>query len=99
MTPLFRYPLIVACTPMVAAWLGFAAAIAPCAAPACDGVTARLVGRSNPSEAYPGFGGAAGGFEVYIPEGYAHLAVFMAGDEVGNEVIGPLLDFIERHLR
>tara|TARA_B110000503_G_scaffold118459_1_gene179431 strand:+ start:13962 stop:14126 length:165 start_codon:yes stop_codon:yes gene_type:complete len=40
-------------TPAPAAWLSFAAAIGPCAAPSCDGTTPRVVDNANPSEAFP----------------------------------------------
>jgi pimeloyl-ACP methyl ester carboxylesterase len=86
-------------TPTPASWLGFARAIAPCAAPACDGVTDRLVDAQNPSPAFPTYGEISGGFEVYIAEGYAHTDVASAEDEESNIVIAPLLAFVVRHLR
>ena len=86
-------------TPTPASWLGFARSIGPCAAPACDGTTGRLVDAANPSEAFPSFGDVAGGFEVYIVEGYAHLDVLTAEDDASNGVLAPLLDFLVRHLQ
>ena len=86
-------------TPTPASWLGFARAIAPCAAPACDGVTGRLLDEQNPSPAFPTYGAAPGGFEAYISEGYAHLDVLTAEDDDTNNVIAPLLDFVVRHLQ
>ena len=86
-------------TPTPASWRGFARAIAPCAAPACDGVTGRLLDEQNPSPAFPTYGEAAGGFEVYISEGYAHLDVLTAEDDDTNNVIAPLLAFVVRHLQ
>lgn len=86
-------------TPTPATWLGFARAIAPCAAPACDGVTPRLVDEANPSPAFPTYGDIAGGFEVYISEGYAHVDILTAEDDQTNNVIEPLLAFVVRHLQ
>jgi pimeloyl-ACP methyl ester carboxylesterase len=86
-------------TPTPASWLGFARAIAPCAAPACDGTTPRLVDENNPNPVFPTFGDVSGGFEVYISEGYAHLDVLTAEDDESNKVIAPLLDFVARHLQ
>lgn len=86
-------------TPTPASWLGFARAIAPCAAPACDGVTGRLVDAENPSPAFPTYGDISGGFEVYISEGYSHVDIVTAEDDETNNVIGPLLDFVVRHLQ
>jgi hypothetical protein len=86
-------------TPTPASWLGFARAIAPCAAPACDGVTPRLVDEANPSPAFPTYGDIAGGFEVYISEGYAHVDILTAEDDATNNVIEPLLAFVVRHIQ
>lgn len=85
--------------PAPGSWLGFADAIGPCAAPACDGITPRVLDRTNPTEAFPTFGDISGGFEVYISEGYAHLDVLTADDDETNNVVGPLLDFINRNLQ
>ncbi len=85
--------------PVPAAWLGFADAIAPCTAPSCDGVTPRVLDRTNPNEAFPTFGNVGGGFEVYISEGYSHVDVLTADDDETNQVVGPLLDFVERNLQ
>ncbi len=41
----------------------------------------------------------AGGFEVYISEGYSHLDILTADDDQTNHVIGPLLDFINRNVQ
>ena len=82
-----------------AIWLGFADAIAPCATASCDSQTPRVLDRSNPSEAFPTFGAVAGGFEVYISEGYAHVDIVTADDDESNNVIGPLLQFIDRNLQ
>ncbi|MEZ5503408.1 MAG: hypothetical protein R3E50_12445 [Halioglobus sp.] len=85
--------------PVPAAWLGFADAIAPCAAPSCDGVTPRVLDRMNPNTAFPTFGQVGGGFEVYISEGYSHVDIVTADDDETNHVIGPLLDFVNRNLQ
>ena len=86
-------------TPTPASWRGFASTIATCAAPACDGVTERLVDTDNPSAAFPTYGGPSGGFEVHISEGYAHFDVLSATDDDNSSVIVPLLAFLERHLQ
>lgn len=82
-----------------AIWLGFADTIAPCATASCDSQTPRVLDRSNPSAAFPTFGAVAGGFEVYISEGYAHVDIVTADDDESNNVIGPLLQFIDRNLQ
>ncbi len=86
-------------TPTPASWLAFASAIADCTAPACDGVTPRLVDADNPNPAFPTYGEAAGGFEVYMSEGYAHFDVLSAENDETNNVIAPLLEFVARHLQ
>jgi hypothetical protein len=55
--------------------------------------------RSSPSDAFPTFGNVAGGFEVYISEGYSHVDIVTAVDDQTNNVIGPLLDFINRNVQ
>lgn len=84
--------------PVPASWLGFADAIAPCSAPTCAGGE-RVLDRANPNPAFPTFGGISGGFEVHMSEGYSHVDVLTAEDDETNNVIGPLLAFIERNLR
>lgn len=86
-------------TPVPASWLRFAAAIGTCTAPSCDGLTPRILDEANPSEAFPTFGDVSGGFETYISEGYAHLDILTADDDETNNVIGPLLAFINRNLQ
>ncbi|MEZ5570837.1 MAG: hypothetical protein R3E64_02345 [Halioglobus sp.] len=85
--------------PVPAVWLNYAAAVGPCTAPSCDGLTPRILDTANPSEAFPTFGDIAGGFEVYISEGYAHVDIVTADDDETNNVIGPLLQFIDRNLQ
>ncbi|MBT4522661.1 MAG: hypothetical protein HOC23_21900 [Halieaceae bacterium] len=86
-------------TTVPAAWLGFANAIGPCTAPSCDGINDRILDRLTPSEAFPSFGGVAGGFEVFMSEGYSHVDILTADDDDTNNVIGPLLEFIGRNLQ
>ena len=49
--------------------------------------------------AFPTFGGVAGGFEVHISEGFAHVDVLTAEDNADNNVIAPLADFLARNVR
>ncbi len=86
-------------TPVPASWLAFADVLAPCAAASCDDSSGRVLDRFNPSEAFPTFGDIAGGFEVYISEGYSHLDILTADNDESNKVVGPLLAFIERNLQ
>jgi pimeloyl-ACP methyl ester carboxylesterase len=85
-------------TTVPAAWLSFARSIAPCTAPSCDG-TPRIVNATAPSEAFPTFGEAAGGFEIVIGEGYTHLDVLTAEDDAENPIIFALAAFLERNSR
>ena len=78
--------------------LGYADSLGTCSAPSCDGSTARVVEREQPSIAFPTFGDAAGGFEVFISEGYSHVDIVSAEDDETNNVVAPLLAFIERNL-
>jgi pimeloyl-ACP methyl ester carboxylesterase len=77
----------------------FASSIGTCTAPSCDSFTPRVVDPNSPNEAFPTLGGVAGGFEVHISEGFSHLDVLTAEDNADNNVIGPLLDFIQRNLQ
>ena len=36
---------------------------------------------------------------MYISEGYAHLDIVVAEDGEHNNVIGPLVDFLERNMQ
>jgi pimeloyl-ACP methyl ester carboxylesterase len=82
--------------PVPGNFVTYAQTLAPCAAPSCDG-TPRVVDASTPSQAFPTFGGADGGFEVHITEGAAHLDVLTADDSADNEVLAPLADFLARN--
>ena len=65
-------------------------------AASCDG-TPRVVDATNPNPAFPTFGGANGGFEVYISEGYSHVDIVTAEDDATNNVVAPLAAFLERN--
>ena len=84
-------------TPVPGTFAAFAGSIGVCAAPSCDGSTGRIPDPSMPNPAFPTFGGVAGGFEVHISEGFAHVDVVTAEDTAGNEVLGPLVDFLARN--
>ena len=73
-----------------------AQSIGPCTAPSCSGAP-RVVDALTPNPAFPTFGNVAGGFEVYISEGFAHVDVLTAEDDSNNNVLGPLTDFIGRN--
>jgi len=75
----------------------FAQSIGPCTAPSCDG-TPRIVDATSPNPAFPTFGDAAGGFEVYLSEGFAHLDVVTAEDNDDNNVLAPLTAFLVRNI-
>jgi cysteine-rich repeat protein len=82
-------------TPTAANYKAFATSIGTCTAPSCDGTTARLV---TDDPITPAFGGVAGGFEVYIAEGYAHVDIVTAEDDpLHNPVYGALLGFLTRN--
>ncbi len=80
-----------------ASLLGFAQSIGTCTAPSCDGITPRVVDPALPNPAFPTFGDEAGGFEVHISEGFAHVDVPLAEDNDDNNVLGPLADFLARN--
>lgn len=84
-------------TTVPGAFVGFANSIGVCTAPSCDGATPRVVDAANPNPAFPTLGGPAGGFEAHVSEGYAHVDIVVAEDVEGNEVIGPLAEFLARN--
>lgn len=86
-------------TPVPGDFFGFASAIAACAAPSCDGATSRIVDATQPSLAFPSYGDVAGGYEVFISEGYSHVDIVTAEAEENNQVIAPLLAFIQRNIQ
>lgn len=83
--------------PLPGFWRPIARSIAPCAAQSCTVGTPRMLTGAADLSAFPEFGGVEGGFEVYISEGYSHNDVLTADDDATNNVVGPLLDFIERN--
>jgi len=84
-------------TAVPASYLGFARSIAPCATRfrGCDG-SPRVVDEASPSAAFPTFGGAEGGFEVHISEGYSHVDIVTAEDDETNNVVAPIVEFMVR---
>jgi len=85
-------------TPVPGNYVAFASSIGPCAAPSCDG-TPRVIDAMAPSEAFPTLGDVAGGFEVHISEGFAHVDVVTAEAGPDNHVYGPLVDFLARNVQ
>jgi hypothetical protein len=85
-------------TPVPASYLGFAQSIGPCTAPSCSGAP-RVVSATVPNPAFPTLGGVAGGFEVFLSEGYAHIDIVSGEDDADNQVIGPLIDFLDRNVQ
>ncbi len=83
-------------TTVPGAFVPFASSIGTCTAPSCNG-TARVVDASLPSTAFPTFGGIDGGFEAYIAEGFAHIDVLTAEDDVNNPIPTALVAFLERN--
>jgi pimeloyl-ACP methyl ester carboxylesterase len=84
-------------TPIPASYVPFAQSIGVCTAPSCTGAP-RVVDATQPNEAFPTFGDVAGGFEVYISEGYAHVDIVAAEDDGTNHVVGPLAAFLARNV-
>jgi hypothetical protein len=76
----------------------FGVSIGVCTAPSCNG-TPRVVDRLNPNPAFPTFGGAPGGFEVVMAEGFAHLDIVTAEDNADNPVPAALLAFVQRNIQ
>ncbi len=83
--------------PVPGVYTAFAQSIGPCTQPSCDQTTPRVVDAAVPNPAFPTFGNVAGGFEVYVNEGYAHLDVLTAEDNADNHVVEPLSDFLARN--
>ena len=84
--------------PVPQRFLALAQSFGPCTAPSCNG-TARVVDASLPNPAFPTFGGAAGGFEVVIAEGFAHIDVVAAEDDADNPAVTALSDFLARNVQ
>ncbi len=85
-------------TPVPGSFVPFATSIGPCTAPTCDG-TPRVVDPTLPNPAFPTFGGVAGGFEVVIAEGFAHVDVVTAEDSADNPILPALVAFLRRNSR
>jgi hypothetical protein len=83
-------------TPVPRSFVPFGSSIAACAAPSCDG-TARVVDDQLPSQSFPTLGGVAGGYEVHLSIGYSHVDPLAAEDGPDNQVIGPLVEFLDRN--
>ncbi len=81
-----------------AGWLPFASSIGPCTAPSCTG-SPRVVSSTLPNPAFPTFGDVAGGFEVHMNEGFAHVDVLTAEDTPDNNVLAPLTAFLQRNVQ
>ncbi|MCH8927016.1 MAG: hypothetical protein IH924_12920 [Proteobacteria bacterium] len=77
-------------------FVAFGQSIGTCTAASCDGFTPRVVDPNSPNTAFPTLGGVSGGYEVHISEGFTHQDIILAEDNVDNNVIPPLLDFLER---
>ncbi len=84
-------------TPTPARYIQVAQALGMCTAPSCTGAP-RVVDATVPNTAFPTFGGVAGGFEVVIAQGFAHVDVVAAEDDADNPVVGALADFIDRNV-
>jgi hypothetical protein len=58
-----------------------------------------MIDAASPSPAFPTFGEVAGGFQVFVNAGFAHLDVLTAEDNANNRVVAPLADFIARNIQ
>jgi pimeloyl-ACP methyl ester carboxylesterase len=85
--------------PVPGSYTPFGTSIGVCTAPSCNGTTARVVDASTPNPAFPTFGGVAGGYEVVMAEGFAHLDVAAAEDGVDNPIPAALVQFLERNVQ
>ena len=80
-------------------YTAFGKSIGTCTAPSCTGATARVVNASVPNTAFPTLGGVAGGFEVVMAEGFAHLDIVTAEDNADNPVPAALVTFLHRNIQ
>jgi pimeloyl-ACP methyl ester carboxylesterase len=85
-------------TTVPGAFTAFATSIGSCTAPSCDG-TPRVVDAALPNPAFPTLGNVAGGFEVVMAEGFAHLDVVTAEDGPDNPIPAALVDFLVRNVQ
>ena len=56
-----------------------------------------MVDASSPNPAFPTFGGVAGGYEVVMAEGFAHIDVVTAEDDASNPIPTALVAFLKRN--
>jgi hypothetical protein len=68
-----------------------------CTKPGCDG-TPRVVDPTI-EHRVPDVRRRSGGFQVVLAEGFAHIDVLTAEDDVNNPVPAALVDFIERNIQ
>jgi len=80
------------------AYTPFGTSIGTCTAPSCAG-TARVVDAASPNPAFPTFGGVAGGYEVVMAEGFAHVDVLTAEDNADNPIPAAVVAFLKRNVR
>jgi pimeloyl-ACP methyl ester carboxylesterase len=85
-------------TPVPGSFTAFGNSIGGCAAPSCDG-TPRVIDAGLPNPAFPTLGDVAGGFEVVLAEGFAHLDVTTAEDGPDNPIPAALVDFLQRNVQ
>jgi pimeloyl-ACP methyl ester carboxylesterase len=85
-------------TTVPGAFTAFGTSIGVCTKPGCDG-TPRVVDPSLPNTAFPTLGDEAGGFQVVLAEGFAHVDVLTAEDDVNNPIPAALVDFLERNIQ
>ncbi|HYR95105.1 MAG TPA: hypothetical protein VEM57_00160 [Candidatus Binatus sp.] len=82
--------------PVPGVYTPFGSSIGTCTKPSCDG-TLRVIDAATPNPAFPTFGGVAGGYEVVVAEGFAHLDVLTAEDDADNPVPAALVAFLTRN--
>jgi pimeloyl-ACP methyl ester carboxylesterase len=83
--------------PVPASFLAFANSIGVCTAPSCAGAAPRVGDPLLPNPAFPTFGNVAGGYEVVMAEGFAHVDVLTAEDDANNPIPTALVDFLVRN--
>jgi pimeloyl-ACP methyl ester carboxylesterase len=81
------------------AYTPFGTSIGTCTAPSCDGSTSRVVDAGVPNPAFPTFGDVAGGYEVVMAEGFAHLDVVAAEDNADNPIPAAIVAFLKRNVQ
>ena len=86
-------------TPVPGRFTALAQSFGVCTATSCTGADPRVVDASMPNPAFPTFGGVAGGFEVVIAPGFAHVDVVSGEDDADNPVLAALADFIARNVQ